>query len=203
LRILHGYIREADGFTLRIVERHAPEEVRRKWKLRRIQLGSARSKTNFATIYRRRVNILSRANSLIRIEVKLKDKDKIAYILEKYSDSHPELFESRSLELLESCINFVTASTKKKRAAKRKQQQSWKSFLGSDIKKVNWSKLRRERLKNRNISDAEACNKSSKRLGTMLKNHVVRGTILSSKEEVIKQIADHSGLRIGESFPKM
>ncbi len=179
-----------------LVEREAPEEVRRKWKFRRIQLGFARSKTNYATIYRRRVKILGRFKRLIRIEVKLKDKDKIAYLLENYCDENPIQFETRSLELLNSCINFVTLTNKKRR--KRQQQPSWRKFLESDIKEVNWSKLRAERLKNRIESDKTTLEKSVKRQATMLRNVVARGAILSSKQQVIKQLEELSGFRLEE-----
>ena len=181
-----------------LVARQAPENVWRNRKFRRIQLGSASSKTNYGTIYRRP------KTRCIRIEVKLKEKDQIAYLLENYNDESPELFEVRSKEMLVKCINFVTMSTKKQRdPAKRKQQPSWRSFLGSDVQRINLSKLLAERRKNRKISDQTTAEKSLKRQGTMLKNAVARNSILQPEGEVLKKLEGYSGLSISKCEASM
>lgn len=176
-----------------LVARNAPETVFQRGKFRRIQLGSAKSKTNYGTIYRRP------DTKFIRIEIKLKQKDKIAYLLDRYKSDDLQLFESRSLEMLVGCINFITRLSKRTRTpSKYKMQKSWESFLNSDIQKPNWSKIYKEKAKKREQIDLAGSQKSALRLGTMTSNLMKKGELLGHKDEIIKAIARNSGYAFTE-----
>jgi hypothetical protein len=130
----------------------------------------------------------------VRIEIKLKQKDKIKHILDDYSLGKNNVFESRSLELLVGCINFITARSKKNRVtSKYKKQQSWKSFLESDVQKVNWTKLNKIRAKNRANSDCNLVKKRVSRQATMISNLMKVGEIIGAKDDIIRCIAEQSG----------
>lgn len=171
-----------------LVARTAPGELTRRRAFERIQLSSARSKTNFGTIYVRP------ETGFIRFEIKFKNKDKIEYLLENYSSKHPEQFESRSLGALVSCINFISHQSKMNKNAKKYiKQRPWKKFLGSDIKPIKWSKILKDKSKNRVKSDNETADKSIRRNSTIIKNMLKRLRTIVPEEEILKQFAYNSG----------
>ena len=106
-----------------LVSRQVPYIVYGDRKLIRIQLGSAASTSNYGTIYKRP------NTKFWRIEIKLKHHDKIKYILDVYHDKKRKEFESKCLEALVKCINFVTPGTKKQSIPRK--QPMWLSFLNS------------------------------------------------------------------------
>lgn len=120
-----------------LVKWKAPELVVRGGTLRRIKLESSDSKSNYGTI-----NIGPKGR--ISLALKIRKKVKIWYILEDYGRylSQREAFEARSRSLLASCINFVTARSKKNRVKARYERQgSWRAFLGHEVEAINWSSL--------------------------------------------------------------
>jgi hypothetical protein len=173
-----------------LVAKRAPEVVNCKRELSRIHLASARSKTNYGTIYFRR-----KAQRL-RLEIKFKVAGKIQYLLEDYSPENIQQFEARCLKSLVSCIDFVTPSSKRRRAPKR--QRLWKLFLGSDVKRLNWSKLNAKRRVRRAASDKAAFAKSVSRLGTTVSNLVDRYKGEYSEEAIIKELSEFSGIDLGK-----
>lgn len=172
-----------------LVAKRAPEVVYCKRELSRIHLATARSTTNYGTIYFRP------KTQHMRLEIKFKDAAKIQYILEGYSPENIDQFEARCLKSLVSCIDFVTPSSKRRRAPKR--QLLWKSFLGSDVKRLNWSKLNAKRRVRRAASDASAFAKSMSRLGTTVGNLVDRYKGEYSEEAIIKELSEFSGIDLG------
>ena len=166
------------------VKRQVPYNVYGNRKLIRIQLGSARSKSNFGTIYKRP------NTKYWRIEIKLKHNDKIKYVLENYSDKKRQQFEDRSLETLVKCINFVTPGSKKK--SNPRKQPSWQSFLNSDVKKINWSKIYKERAIRSELSEKELFDKRLKRIKKMKDNITEKYSDLHSKDEINKMLTDKS-----------
>ena len=139
---------------------NAPEERTRRREFVRIELSSAKSQRNYGTIYVRP------DTGFIRFEIKFRNRDKIEYLLENYSRKNPEQFESRSREALVSCIDFITPQSKKRRTvSKYRKQRSWKKFLGSDVKRVNWNEILKEKRANRAKSDKEMADKTIKAKG--------------------------------------
>ena len=105
--------------------------------IRRIKLESSDSKSNYGII-----NVGPKGR--ISLALKIRKKVKIRYILEDYGCylSQLEAFESRCRTLLASCIDFVTAWSKKNRVKARYERQgSWRSFLGHEVEAINWSSL--------------------------------------------------------------
>lgn len=189
--LLHSCKNSGDYCVGSLVTRQPPLIVYKNRRLFRIQLGSARSSANFGTIYKRP------DTKFWRIEIKLKDPKKIAYVLENYSDKHRQHFEARSLEVLVSCINFVTARSKKDRdASKYKKQLSWQSFLASDVKRVIWSRINKEKEKNRSLSRKDSFDKNTKRLGAWLGNTISRYSDLHSEEKILQSIAESTGYKL-------
>ncbi len=187
--VVHWCNDSDDYCTGDLVARRAPEVVYCKRELSRIHLASASSTTNFGTIYFRP------KTQRMRLEIKFKDADKIRYLLEDYSQENIQLFEEKCLKSLVSCINFVTPSSKRSRAPKR--QRLWKLFLGSDVKRLNWSKLNEKRRVRRAASDASAFAKSMSRLGATVSNLVDRYKGEHSEEAIIKELSDLSGIDLG------
>jgi hypothetical protein len=120
----------------------------------------------------------------------LKHNDKIKYVLENYSDKKRQQFEKRSLETLVKCINFVTPGSKNK--SNPRKQPSWQAFLNSDVKKINWSKLYKERAIRREISEKELFEKRIKRIKKMKDNITEKYSDLHSKDEINKMLTDKS-----------
>lgn len=171
--------------------RKRPEKVVKQRKLVRIQLGSARSKANYGTIYRRA------DTKFIRFEIKLKDRLKIDYLMESYRTGATEEFNQRCLHVLISCVNFVDYHTKKRRVLSQyKMLPSWAQFIGSDVKRINWRRLKGERMANRAESDRQAIDRKLRRLSSTMRNEIARLSVLLSEEEVLQHITEMTGLLV-------
>jgi hypothetical protein len=174
--------------------RKKPQKVVEERKLVRIQLGSARSKANYGTIYRRP------DTKFIRFEIKLKDRSKIDYLMESFCAGDFDEFNQRCVYLLISCVNFIDYHTKKKRVLSQyKMLPSWEQFIGSDIKRISWRKLKEERVANRLTSDRMTVEKKLRRLTSTLRNEIGRLSVLLTEEEVLQRISDGTGLTICKS----
>ena len=128
----------------------------------------------------------------IRIEIKFRNKSKIRYILEHYNDKKLEQFENSSLELLVNFIDFITPQSKKNER-RYKRQRSWRAFLGSDIKRIKWSQIFKEKYANRKKSDVETVNKGIRRALATVNNTVKRLRTIESEEEINKRLANGTG----------
>lgn len=175
--------------TGNLVAKRAPEVVYCKRELSRIHLASARSTTNFGTIYFRP------KTQCLRLEIKFKDAAKIRYLLEDYSPENIQQFETRCLKSMVSCIDFVTPASKRRRTPKR--QPLWRLFLGSEVKRLNWSKFNENRRIRRAASDKEAFAKSMSRLGATVGNLVDRYKGEYSTEKILKELSEFSGIDLG------
>jgi len=195
LKHIKYWCKHSDDYcTGSLVARQPPLLVTAKGKFVRIQLHSAQSKTNFGTIYRRP------DTKFIRIEIKIKNNNKIEYVLENYSGKNLEQFHTRCRELLVSCINFITTSSKKNRvASKYKKQAEWEAFLESDVKKIKWSEVHRLKLENRQQSDIDFFDKKIKRQATMVNNMINKLTVMRPEEDIKKLFAGYSGYQLIET----
>lgn len=171
-----------------LVKRDAPGIRSKNDNLDRIELESASSKTNYGTIYVRP------DTGHIRFEIKFRNKDKIHYLLANYCTQNCHQFEARSLEALVGCINFIKPSSRGKRGkAQNIKQPSWKKFLQADINKMNWSKQKKEKAKNRFVADNYKKNKSIKSLVAVFQNMVKKASLLMPEDEVLNQLSEYSG----------
>ena len=117
--------------------------------------------------------------------------------MEDYSRKNLGQFHTRSLESLVSCINFITARSKKNRvASKYKKQPEWKSFLGSEIKRIKWSDINAEKLKNRIHSDEATFDKRIRRQATMVRNMIRRLRTIHPEAEVLNLFSVHAGYKL-------
>jgi len=175
-----------------LVRNIPPHKVTRNGKFVRMQLGDAKSKANFGTIYRRP------NTKFWRIEIKLKSKHKINHILESYSVENIKTFERRSIQTLVGCINFVSPPSKKTRCLVRyKKQKAWKEFLESDVTKINWNKVRRETIASLSQMDIDTLLwKRANRQAKMLKNLVTESETVGLEEEIIRQLAEATGYKL-------
>lgn len=171
-----------------LVSRQVPYTVYGNRKLVRIQLGSARSSSNYGTIYRRP------DTKLWRVEIKLKHDGKIKYLLDQYHDRKRQQFEAKCLKVLVKCINFVTPGSKDK--GKARKQPSWSDFLGSDIKKINWNKIYKKRSKSRQKSDKEVFDKRIRRIAKTKENLIKKYRDTHSADDINRLIADASSTTI-------
>lgn len=179
-----------------LVRRLAPGLRRIKRKFDRIELASASSKTNYGTIYVRP------DTDFIRFEIKFRKSEKIQYLLEDYSIHNVHQFNTRSLEALVGCINFIKPSSRGKRnGAKDVKQPAWKSFLASDINKINWNKLKRDKEDSRHCADNYTFDKKLKRLASMLQNLVSKASIIFPEDEVFNKLSEYSGYIVMRNKP--
>lgn len=171
--------------------RKRPQKVVEERKLVRIQLGSARSKANYGTIYRRA------DTKFIRIEIKLKDPFKIDFLMESYCAGDISEFNQRCLYVLISCVNFVDYHSKRKRVLSQyKMLPSWAQFIGSDVKRMNWRKLKAEKAANRAKSDRQIVEQKLRRLSSTVRNEIARLSVLLPEDEVLQRISGGAGFDI-------
>jgi len=187
LKNIRHWFAHDDEYCKGPLVRTAPREVTCRGEFERIQLGSARSRTYYGTIY------IRPDTGFIRFEVKFKNKNKIRYLLENYNDKNPVQFENNSRQLLVNCIDILTPQTKKNKNLKDKKQPSWKAFLGSDIKRMKLSKIFKEKFNKRVAADKETVVKNVSRIGAGVRNTVDRCSTIVSKDEIYKQFAIVSG----------
>lgn len=155
-----------------------------------IRLAKATSTTNYGTIY-------VRDTGHVRIEIKIRNKDKILYLLKSYDDNNPRKFNSRSMKLLVSCIDFITAKTKKTRDPDQYvRQRSWRQFLGSDTKKITFKQIIERRRSTRKASDRFTFDKKIKRTATMVKNMVEQLSVEHSLDNIIERFTENSGYKL-------
>jgi hypothetical protein len=171
-----------------LVRRKSPNVVYCEGRFERVELASANSTINYGTIY------IRPDTGFIRTEIKFKDKDKIQYLLEDYSIDNMHKIEHKYLQALVGCIDFVTASSKKKRSpAKYERQESWNEFIGSDIKRINWAEAKRIAESNRVSSNDDKCSTSLKRLGAMIQNAVSKLSPTMSTKKILRELSIYSG----------
>jgi hypothetical protein len=187
--VIHWCNYPDDYCTGSLVDKLDPDIGRKRRKTHIIKLGNAKSTISYGTIYRRPE--LKRW----RFEIKFKSNDKIMYLIEKYSEIKPQQFHKRCLRFLVGCINFVTPQSKKN-GKLYKKQKSWLAFLESDIKKINWSQIQREKRNNRTVADKEMSDRQIKRTASMLRNLVNRLKVDYPEKEVIKRIEEFSGYNL-------
>lgn len=189
-RILH-WCRNSEYYCVGdLVKLNAPKIVKEGYKFDRIQLASAKSKMAYGTIYRR-------GNRVIRIEIKFKSHEKITYLLDVYKNKHISKYHNRCLRSLVSCINFITSASKKSRClSKYKMQKEWKEFIASNVKRVNWSKLKTKRIATLKISNKEKFDKSTNRLANSLVNTASRLTNIATLEDILNAISHKSGFSV-------
>lgn len=174
-----------------LVDKIDPDIGSKRKKIHTIKLGNPKSTISYGTIYRRP------KKRYWRFEIKFKDKQKIMYLLEKYNEKKPQKFHKRCLELLVSCINFITPQSKKNRKPSLyKKQDQWLAFLGSDIKKLNWSRVLREKRNNRIVADKVMSDRQISLTGTRVKNLVNRLKADYSEEDVLKRFERSSGYKL-------
>lgn len=173
--------------------RTRPKILREEKDFDAIRLSTARSVTNYGTIYVRP------DTGYVRIEIKFKNKDKILYLLESYNDKKPRKFNIRSTKLLISCIDFITAKSKKTRNPDEYvRQASWKNFLGSDTKKVSFKQIVERRRSTRESSDSYTLDNKIKRTATMVKNMVDRLSVEHSLDKIYDRFAQYCGYRLSK-----
>lgn len=171
--------------------RKRPEKVVMQRKLVRIQLGSARSKANYGTIYRRP------DTRFIRIEIKLRDPFKIDFLMESFRSGDITEFNQRCLYVLISCVNFVDYHSRKKRALSQyKMLPAWAQFIGSDVKRLNWRQLKSEKEAKRAKSDRQIVDQRLRRLSSTVRNEIARLSVLLPEDEVLQRISGEAGFDI-------
>ncbi|GFE60780.1 hypothetical protein [Geobacter sp. AOG2] len=167
-----------------------PKILREEKDFDAIRLAKATSTTNYGTIY-------VRDTGHVRIEIKIKNIDKILYLLDSYDDKKPRKFNDRSLKLLVSCIDFITSKTKKTRDPDQYvRQHSWRQFLGSDTKKITFKQIVERRRSTRGTSNRITFDKKIRRTATMVKNMVERLSVEHALEDIFKIFAEKSGYRL-------
>ena len=168
-----------------LVKYRAPRKIVEETKVISLQLGPPTSRTAFGTIYRRP------KTRFIRIEIKLKKAEKIKFLLDVYSIKNIGLFHKRCLQVLDSCLKFITPSSKKTRKPELyKKSASWKKFLESEIEKIKWSTVYKEMGGNRAVSDAITVSKRITRTSTLVDNMVNAMATIIPEEEVMKRFEE-------------
>ena len=174
-----------------LVARKNPEIVSEMKRFSRVQLGSAKSVTNYGTIYVRP------DTGYIRIEIKVRNADKIRFLLKDYDDKNPHILEVRSRKVLVGCIDFIKSISKKTRKPELYvRQSSWKKFLGSNVRKAQWKQIVEERRVNRVDSDAVSFERKIRRIATMTRNTVARLGVNNQVEDIFEKFEEYSGYKL-------
>ena len=171
-----------------IRSKKTPEVAYTGNKFKCIELAHSNSMSSFATIY------IRPDTEYIRLEIKFKAKDKIGFLLHDYSIDNISLFEKKCLSALVASIDFVTPSSKKKRSPdKYIRQQSWKNFLGSEIKKKVWNELMQRAESSRIEADNFNCNAIIKKTASQLQNMISKLSLLQPEQDIINKLSEYSG----------
>lgn len=171
--------------------RDRPKILREEKDFEAIRLAKAKSVTNYGTIYVRP------DTGYVRIEIKIKNKDKILYLLDSYSDKNSHKFNTRSIKLLVGCIDFITSKTKKTRDPDQYvRQRSWRQFLGANTKKISFKQIVERRRSTREASDRSTIDNKIRRAATMVKNMVERLSAEHSLDDIYEKFAENSGYRL-------
>jgi hypothetical protein len=162
LRMLHH--EDWRLFTTGSLFRTKPHLDMVEGKLNRVELGSASSKTNYATFYQRE-------DGTLRHEIKFKDPDKLHALFKNYDSSDLTKFNETAVSAFISCVDFVTPSSKRKRdPANYIRDPKWQEFIGSEPKKTNWTLVRQESERKQQSNDLIKLEKELKKLNGRIQN---------------------------------
>lgn len=152
-------------------------------RFERVEIGKASSSSSYATMYRR-------PNGTIRLELKYRDPEQIAYLLELYSQNDRSLFNERALQALVSAIDIVTPDTKRTRNPDRYEREPfYAAFLASEPARLNWSTIKAEMQMRREQSELDQYTADLKRLTGYLNNVIARTLPLKPLDEIIADLA--------------
>lgn len=150
----------------------------------RIQFASASSQANYGTYYHR-------PDGERRLELKLKDPAKIEYLLAVYDDNDLAAFNKRALEVLTSCVDFVTPASKRSRdPAKYARHPLYKQFLGSAPAKINWTEIKEGAAQAKETADINGAIADLQRVVARLHNSVGRVKTVLGVERITDYILD-------------
>ena len=127
-----------------LVKWDAPNVSLKNGQIRKIRLGTSRSKTNYGVI------TVAPRTGIITFTLKIRNGDKIRYLLAGTGErTTRESFEARSRTLLVSSFDIITARSKRARVKSRyERQKSWKLFLKYDANYITWSNVIRQKRAN-------------------------------------------------------
>lgn len=168
--LIHWAKNHKDYFAGTLVSKSSPKLETIGVEIDTIKFCSAESKNMFATIYKRP------DTELWRVEIKIKDKDKILTMLKVYDDEKREPFNKKSRNLLLTSIRVVTPSSKKSgNTARYKTHPVWEAFLVEDyVTKIVWSRELEEKRINREAADIEMSEKKLRNVGSRVFNTMNR-----------------------------
>lgn len=112
--------------------------VRDSGHFERVQLGAAKSKTMYGTLY-------LRPDRTIRLELKMRSAKQILELLSYYKEKDRTAYHQMALSVLTSTIDILTEDTKKTRQPELYvREQFWSTFLSSEPKKLKWKDVQKK-----------------------------------------------------------
>lgn len=159
-----------DYFAGSLVSVYPPKRLSTGYEIEAIRFCLPKSNNLYATIYKRP------NTELWRVEIKIKDKEKILTMLKVYNDEEREPFNKKSRNLLFTCIRVVTPSSKRSgNTARYKTHPVWEAFLVEDyVTKIVWSRELEEKRINRAAADIKMSEKKLKNSATRVVNTINR-----------------------------
>jgi hypothetical protein len=166
-----------------LVSKSPPDRVLTGVDIKAFRFGLPTSKNMYATIYKRP------DTELWRVEIKIKSKKKILYMLEVYDDDKRKRFDKRCANLLNTCISFVKPHSKTSGKAKRyKMQPAWEAFMNTATNKLIWAKVLQDKRNNREVADKIMTEKKLSNVATRVKNTLLRlKSEFPEEEEAMKK----------------
>lgn len=109
--------------------------VRDSGRFERVQIGAAKSKTMYGTMY-------LRPDGIIRLELKMRNAKQIIELLSYYKEDDRTAYHQMALSILTATLDVITEDTKRTRQPDLYiRERFWSEFLASKPKKLKWNDI--------------------------------------------------------------
>lgn len=186
LRVFDNYRKHVIG---NLIRKQKILVVRDSGHFERVQLGAAKSKTMYGTLY-------LRPNGTIRLELKMRNAKQISELLENYKEDDRTAYHQMALCILTSTIDIITEDTKRTRLPNLYVREPfWSAFLVSDPKKLKWKEIKKKtEIRKKTLFDSYNTSLKSivGRINSMANRYADHKNRKRIAEELISAIGDLS-----------
>jgi len=135
LRVFDNYRKHVIG---NIIRKQKILVVRDSGNFERVQLGAAKSKTMYGTLY-------VRPDGTIRLELKMRNAKQILELLNHYKEADHSEYNQMALSVLTASLDIITVESKKNRRPELYiREPFWNEFLASEPKKLRWKDIKKK-----------------------------------------------------------
>ena len=143
LRVFDCYRKHVIG---NIIRKQKILVVRDSGRFERVQLGVARSKTMYGTLY-------VRPDGTIRLELKMRNSVQIQELLSYFSEDDRSAYHNAALEILTASVDLITEESRRTRKASLYVREPfWAAFLASQPKKKKWKDIKKREASQKSLN---------------------------------------------------